>query len=333
MGVLYEMYVHITTHYFIGTNELNRLKGLRVSSMRKIITTIRSDIIKLWKESDGILTPIEDPTLMTTTLLPSIQPDDQYDIQEHIQKFPTYAIPLEQLDETAIEIHEEYYNNLKNYVENEIRPLFIKISKRESILEDRLELENLQQNPERLTARGPKAREDRKREEVMTVRVKSLEKLTNDIINLINAWEKQHKREFIYANTRYIDTIKAQEQEYADNKENLRNTRKRKESSGSNTNSIMPAPLKQMRKSSVSTTPSASTVETTPSNNNTVTHTPSSGILPLSIKNLNTHVDHQETLSHTKGRDIRVSTDTICTSATMVIERCSTCTISKIDLN
>lgn len=56
-----------------------------------------------------------------------------------------------------------------------------KIAKREAIVEERVELEVLMQNPERLTARGPKAREDRKREEDMQRRVKNLDKVTKEV--------------------------------------------------------------------------------------------------------------------------------------------------------
>ena len=63
----------------------------------------------------------------------------------------------------------------------QLRPLLAKIAKRENIVEERVELEHLMQNPERLTARGPKAREDRKREEDMQRRVKNLEKITKEV--------------------------------------------------------------------------------------------------------------------------------------------------------
>jgi hypothetical protein len=43
----------------------------------------------------------------------------------------------------------------------ELRPLLQKISRREAVVQERVELEHLMQNPERLTARGPNAREER----------------------------------------------------------------------------------------------------------------------------------------------------------------------------
>lgn len=77
-----------------------------------------------------------------------------------------------------------YFNKLKDRVEL-LRPLLAKIQKRETIAQERIELEHIQLNPERLTARGPKAREDRKREEAMTVRVKNLDKLTKEVSSLL----------------------------------------------------------------------------------------------------------------------------------------------------
>jgi hypothetical protein len=62
-----------------------------------------------------------------------------------------------------------------------LRPLLAKITRRELIVKDRLDLEHLMLNPERLTARGPNAKEDRKKEENMINRVRNLEKLTTEV--------------------------------------------------------------------------------------------------------------------------------------------------------
>ena len=61
-----------------------------------------------------------------------------------------------------------------------LRPILHKIARREAIIKERVELEHIMLDPERLRARGPKAREDRKREEEMSRRVKSLEKYTKE---------------------------------------------------------------------------------------------------------------------------------------------------------
>ena len=49
------------------------------------------------------------------------------------------------------------------------------------MINERIELETLSLNPERLTARSGSARDERKREEGMTLRVKNLERLTKEV--------------------------------------------------------------------------------------------------------------------------------------------------------
>lgn len=59
-----------------------------------------------------------------------------------------------------MEEHENYFMKLKQRTET-LRPILAKIYKREQIVQERIELENIQLNPERLIARGPNAREER----------------------------------------------------------------------------------------------------------------------------------------------------------------------------
>lgn len=76
--------------------------------------------------------------------------------------------------------HEAYFNTLRVKVE-ELKPILQKVARRETVVQERIELEHLQMNPERLTARGPNAREERKREEGMSTRVRNLEKNTKEV--------------------------------------------------------------------------------------------------------------------------------------------------------
>jgi hypothetical protein len=64
------------------------------------------------------------------------------------------------LDLNQVEQHEEYCVALKARVE-ELRPILQKISRREVVVQERVELEHIMLNPERLKARGPNAREER----------------------------------------------------------------------------------------------------------------------------------------------------------------------------
>jgi len=86
-------------------------------------------------------------------------------------------------------MHEVYYHQIRTRVE-ELKPILMKITRRETIIQERIELEHIQLNPERLTARGPNAREERKREEAMTNRVKNIEKLNKEVLNHIQTWEE-----------------------------------------------------------------------------------------------------------------------------------------------
>jgi hypothetical protein len=59
-----------------------------------------------------------------------------------------------------VEEHEQYFVGIKERAE-ELRPIMQRIARRENIMAERLELEQILSNSERLTARGPNAREDR----------------------------------------------------------------------------------------------------------------------------------------------------------------------------
>ena len=65
-------------------------------------------------------------------------------------------------------------------------------------------------NPERLSARGRNAREERKREEGMHTRVRNLEKITKKVLNLVTSWEETNGH-FFYAGERYADRVAEQE--------------------------------------------------------------------------------------------------------------------------
>ena len=86
-----------------------------------------------------------------------------------------------------MDTHEEYYKSLRLKLE-EFRPLLQKIIKREQVINERIELETLSLNPERLTARSGSARDERKREEGMTLRVKNLERLTKEVCICVYVW-------------------------------------------------------------------------------------------------------------------------------------------------
>eukprot|EP01041_Mallomonas_annulata_P006250 gene6250-12653_t len=152
-----------------GRFELTRLRKIRAESLGKVLDMIRQDIQAMWVEAG-----IEDDN-------------------ERQQEFPAFFEPLETIHETAVEAHEEYSSRLRARLE-ELRPILQKVARREAVVAERVELEQIMLNPERLTARGPKARDDRKREEEMQRRV----------LGQIAAWEEQHGC-FVYGGERYSE--------------------------------------------------------------------------------------------------------------------------------
>lgn len=120
----------------VGYEEVNRLRELKKQSFGVIINTLRQDIMLLWEEV-GVNTH-----------------------EQREREFPIYFTDVVQLEEDAIDQHENYCRSLKAKVE-ELKPILSKVNKRELIVQERIELEHIQMNSERLTARGPNAREER----------------------------------------------------------------------------------------------------------------------------------------------------------------------------
>lgn len=328
-----------------GTTELARLRELRKASFAAVIGGMRTDILGLWRECDGCSANIiategheeEEAAAETNRAV----------LVAHQEDFPQYFIPVEQLDDTAIEQHEAFCNGLKSYVETVYRPLLTKVSRRESIVADRAALEILQQDPSRLTARGPSAREDRKREEVMTVRVRGLDKLTKDLRSSILAWEDAQEKQFFYCGARYLDTMAAQEELYTSTRDNARSARKRKDSTTGSSNTTSGAGGGLSASGSASTSSSGPATKTmrkaTPGATTAGSASSKSMVVPLSAKNLGQHINNENqrngsressasngSAEHNKlgGRMSTMSSDTMCSSATEVRDRASTCTVS-----
>lgn len=186
-----------------GRKELERLHQVRAESLGRVVTSIRADILSLWEES-------------------GIESEDA-----RKEEFAEYFLPVEHLQDSTVDTHEAYYSQLLARVE-ELRPLLNEVVRRENIAQERIELEHLQMNPERLSARGKNAREERKREEGMHTRVKNLEKITKRLLTMISTWEETNGP-FFYAGERYADRVTQQDANYIAIRDQLRNSRKRKD--------------------------------------------------------------------------------------------------------
>lgn len=187
-----------------GREELERLQVVRVQSLGRVTASIRADILALWEEA-------------------GVESEEQ-----RRAEFADYYSPVESLEDSAVDQHEAYFATIRGRVEA-LRPLLQKIARREVVAQERIELEHIQMNPERLSARGPNAREDRKREEGMHMRVKNLDKLTRELMAQIQQWE-QDNGPFLYGGELYSDRVSKQEESYVEIRDSLRNSRKKKDS-------------------------------------------------------------------------------------------------------
>lgn len=202
-----------------GRVELARLKEIRVKSMGKVISSIRSEIEALWREI-------------------AIDGEDQ-----RRSEFEPFFLPVCSLQDDSVEEHETYCIALKARVE-EMRPLLAKIARRENVVQERIELEHIMCNPERLKERGPAARQERKREEEMIGRVNKLDKLTKEIVSGVTSWEDTNGP-FNYGSQRYVDLIKKQEEAYVELRDSLRNSRKKKDAKPESTYITQPKGVQQ----------------------------------------------------------------------------------------
>jgi hypothetical protein len=197
-----------------GYAEASRLRQLRKESLGSVLSVLRSDIETLWIEIGMLSAPFA-----------SQETSHVHETELCQQEFDQFFVRVEEATEELLDAHETYFASLRQRVE-ELRPLLLKIHRREVVVQERIELEQLQMNPERLTARGPNAREERKREEAMTNRVKNLEKLTKEIVGAIAVYEKDADSPFQYGGERYGDRIARQEEIYTELRDALRNARK-----------------------------------------------------------------------------------------------------------
>ena len=97
----------------------------------------------------------------------------------------------------------------------ELRPILLKIQSREALVEDRIELERLQLNPDRLKNRSANAFAERKREETMVKGVRTLDRVTAELVGMIEVWEGKYGS-FVYHGNSYKDVIAGQEAVYSE---------------------------------------------------------------------------------------------------------------------
>ena len=111
-----------------GKMELRRLEELKSQMLGKLIQEARQTIADLWEQIDAS--------------------------RDHRESFAPYNVTLEELfTDKLLEEHEDYIHQLQSRLE-QMKPILRIIERRETIIRERFEYEELQKDPERLQQRG-----------------------------------------------------------------------------------------------------------------------------------------------------------------------------------
>lgn len=175
-----------------GQAELTRLEELKSRMMVDLVQESKNSIAALWEETNT-------PTEQRAAFGPY-----------HEKGQPTDEL-LDQLD--------DYVGVLQVRLE-QMRPILRIIERREEILKERMEIEQLQKNPDRLKQRGAALTKALMREEKMAKRIKfELPKLTVTLDSKLREWKKEHGEDFQYRGEVYLDVMKTQEADWKAYKE------------------------------------------------------------------------------------------------------------------
>ncbi|VEU41202.1 unnamed protein product [Pseudo-nitzschia multistriata] len=178
-----------------GSAELQRLKSLKSEMLGKLIHEARENIQQLWKETNGSY--------------------------EQRKSFEPFVVRDEDLfDDKLLDEHEEYIAVLQDRLEK-MKPINRIINRREDIIRERMEYEELQKDSDRLKQRGAAMAKQLMEEEKMARRIKKeLPKLTKMLQEKLNEWKESHGEDFQYQGQIYFDVMEQQDAEWAEYKKN-----------------------------------------------------------------------------------------------------------------
>lgn len=177
-----------------GEAELERLHLLKAEMLGNLIAEARDAITDLWDQTNATL--------------------------ETRQSFAAFYVRDESLfDDELLEKHDEYIAALQARLE-QMRPILRLIERREAVLQERYEYEELQKDSDRLKQRGAAMTKQLMAEEKMAKRIKrDLPKLTEHLIEKLAEWNEKHGSEFQFKGEVYLDVIARQEVEWKQYKE------------------------------------------------------------------------------------------------------------------
>ena len=104
-----------------------------------------------------------------------------------------------------------------------MQPILKVIEKREEILKERMEYEELQKDPSRLQQRGSALTKQLMREEKIARRIKKdLPKATDYLERKLREWKKTNEEGFLYHGEVYLDVMRRQEIEWNQYKDKVK---------------------------------------------------------------------------------------------------------------
>ena len=178
-----------------GEEEIARLHALKNQMMGKLISDARETIAAFWDETN-------------TT-------------RAQQQSFAPYFVEDETLfDDDLLDKHDDYIASLEARLE-QMKPILRLIDRREEILAERTEYEELQKDSDRLKQRGAALTKQLMREEKMAKRIKrELPKLTSTLSEKLELWNQEHGEHFQVHGKVYLDVMAQQDEDWNQYKEN-----------------------------------------------------------------------------------------------------------------
>ncbi len=172
-----------------GEKELSRLRALKSEMLGNLIKEAREIIQQLWE-----LTNVK--------------------LEERKKFAPFYTQEERSMNDDLLEKHEEYLQTLQTRME-QMKPILRLIERRELIVHERIQYEDLQKDPERLTQRGAALTKQLMAEERMAVRIKrDLPKLTEKLSETLTEWRTVHQEDFQFNGEVYTHVMARQEEEW-----------------------------------------------------------------------------------------------------------------------
>lgn len=177
-----------------GEKELNRLRSLKSQMLGKLIEEARQTIEELWEQINAM-------------------PDMR-------RSFASFYVKDESLyDDELLEKHEDYIETLEARLE-QMKPILRLIERREVILAERIEYEEIQKDSDRLKQRGAELTKQLMAEEKMAKRIKrDLPKMTDHLCEKLLEWKQHHGEDFQFKGEVYLKVMDRQEEEWRSYKE------------------------------------------------------------------------------------------------------------------